>query len=144
MELEIAASQEAVWRALTQPEGRRRWLNDADVRSTWLEGADITIEVTLEGVPRRDRGTVEVADAPSLLRYSLWNSISRRPDRPEHRSRLTFQLAATESGATRLSLVQEAIGSTTAERHVAFFWPVALQVLRDELEGRPRPLLGLG
>jgi hypothetical protein len=106
-------------------------------------GAAITIDVVLEGQLRRDRGTVEAAERPALLQYSLWSSISRRSDRPEHRSAVTFRLAPIESGRTLLTVVHDGLGAATAAPHAAFFWRAALAVLRGELEGRQAGPLAL-
>jgi uncharacterized protein YndB with AHSA1/START domain len=141
-EIRIAVPPEAVWRALTQPTGVRRWMNRTDVRSSWVVGAPIEIDVLLEGEVRHDRGTVEVVDEPRLLRYSLWSAVSRRPDTPENRSRVTFELSPEGEG-TRLSVLHDGLIGA-AGPHVAFFWPVALSVLRDGLEERlPRSSIQL-
>lgn len=135
-EIAIAAPPEAVWRLLTQPDGPRRWMDGAAVRSDWTVGAPVEIELVLEGVLRRDRGTVLAVEPGRLLRYSHWSEISRRPDTPETRSEVTFELTASDDG-TRLRVTQSRLTAAAAGLHARFFWRSALTVLRDEAEGRP-------
>jgi len=133
----IAVPPEMVWRALTQPSGRRGWLADAEATSAWTPGAPVLIDVVLEGRLRHDRGTVLEALPNERLSYSLWNEVSRRADTPDHRSTVTFTLATTEGGGTRLSIEHAGLSAGAAGPHASFFWPVALARLRDELEDRP-------
>ena len=142
-EIEIAAPPAAVWSALTQQSGRRRWLNDAEVTSSWTPGAPIAIDVVLEGREWHDRGTVVEAEPGCLLSYSLWSEVSRRSDVPEHRSIVTFRLAGLDGGGTLLQLMHARLTAGAAGSHAAFFWPVALRGLRDLVEGR-QPALALG
>ena len=136
-EIAIAVAPEVVWRALTQPTGRRSWLADAVVTSVWDVGSAVLIDVVLEGQVRHDRGTVLEAVPNARLSYSLWNEVSRRPDTPETRSIVTFTLAPIDGEGTRLVLVHAGLTAGAAGPHASFFWPVALARLRDELEDRP-------
>jgi len=133
----IAVPPEVVWRALTQRNGRRSWLAGADVTSAWTPGAQVLIDVILEGLVRHDRGTVLDAVPSERLSYSMWTEVSRRADTPDHRSTVTFTLAADEDGGTRLTVEHMGLTAGAAGPHASFFWPVALARLRDELEDRP-------
>ncbi|MFN8623571.1 MAG: SRPBCC domain-containing protein [Chloroflexota bacterium] len=137
-ELTIAVPRPTVWTALVQPSGARRWMHGATVTSTWAPGASVAVEVRLEGDVRHDRGTVLDADAPALLRWNTWSAISRRPDTEADRSIITVRLSEPRAGATVLHLRHERL-DVVAWHHVAVFWPVALGLLRDLLEGTARP-----
>jgi uncharacterized protein YndB with AHSA1/START domain len=58
--VEIAASGNQVWRALTEPDLILQWMSGAQVESTWQLGSGITFSGTMPNFNKkyRDRGTV--------------------------------------------------------------------------------------
>jgi uncharacterized protein YndB with AHSA1/START domain len=142
-EIAMAAPPAAVWSALSQSGGRRRWLNDATATRSWAPGDPIAIDVALERREWHDCGTVLQAVPGKLLSYSLWNEASRRSDVPEPRSVVTFRLAPGAGGGTNVELEHAGLTCGAAGPHASFFWPAALRGLRDQVEGRP-PALALG
>jgi uncharacterized protein YndB with AHSA1/START domain len=92
LETELDAPPEKVWRALTVPEFVARWLMPNDIEPA--EGHAFRL--------RGENGDIECevveASPPGLLSYS-W----REQGGPD--SLLTFRLAGTEAGGTRLIIV---------------------------------------
>jgi uncharacterized protein YndB with AHSA1/START domain len=134
-QIDIAAPPTTVWGLLVNPHGPRRWMDGAEVRSTWSVGAPISIDVRLEGVVRHDRGTVLAAEPERLLRYSYGSEISRHQDTPDARSEITFELLPRGEGTT-LRLTHGHLTAAAAGPHARLFWTTALEVLRAEAEGR--------
>lgn len=82
LEYELDAPPEKVWRAVTIPALRERWLPDAD-----LAGAE-PLSITGEEV-----------------RYRL-----RESEPPFRESHVTFRIEPNEAGGTRFRIIQEACG----------------------------------
>lgn len=133
--VEIAASSQEVWRALTEPDRIRQWMDGAQVESTWMPGSDITFTGTMPNFNRkyRDRGTVLAVEPGKRLQYSHWSQMSRLPDLPQNRTIFTFTLEASGEN-TRLTLHQENFQSDVAYKHANFFWGVALHMIKKLLE----------
>jgi len=94
-EVELPASAEDVWDALTDPERLAGWLADA-VEVELEPGGELSMR-TLEG--ERRTGWVEHADAPRRL--SFW----WRADGDEETSRVEVLLEPSEEG-TRVTVVE--------------------------------------
>jgi uncharacterized protein YndB with AHSA1/START domain len=95
-ETELDAPPEKVWRALTVPEYVARWLAPADMGPE--EGGAFRLEGEDGGIDCR----IVEATRPHLLRYS-W----REEGGPD--SLVSFRLAATEAGGTRLTIVHSGL-----------------------------------
>lgn len=83
IEYELDAPPEKVWRAVTIPALRERWLPDCD-----LAGAEPESTITGEEV-----------------RYRL-----RESEPPFRESRVTFRIEPNEAGGTRFRIIQQACG----------------------------------
>ena len=101
--VEISASTNEVWRALTEPDKIAQWMGGARVESKWEIGGEITFtgEMTNFNKTYHDRGTVLAIEREKLLKYSHWTELSRLPDAPENRAVITFSLDWT--GDARVS-----------------------------------------
>ncbi|MGN1287249.1 MAG: SRPBCC domain-containing protein [Bradyrhizobium sp.] len=81
LEYELDAPPEKVWRAVTIPALRERWLPDADL-------AGVEPEATITG---------------EEVRYRL-----RESEPPFRESRVTFRIEPNEAGGTRFRIIQQA------------------------------------
>jgi uncharacterized protein YndB with AHSA1/START domain len=133
--VEIAASSQEVWRALTDPDMIRQWMDGAQVESTWLPDSDITFTGTMPNFNKKyhDRGTVLAVEPGKRLQYSHWSEMARLPDLPQNRTIFTFKLDPSDE-KTRLTLLQENFHSEVAYKHANFFWGVALHLIKKLLE----------
>jgi uncharacterized protein YndB with AHSA1/START domain len=133
--IEISASTNDVWRALTEPDLIAQWMGGARVESKWELGSDITFTGEMPNFNKnyRDRGTVLAIERETLLSYSHWTALSRLPDAPENRTVITFSLDWT-GAATRLTVHHERFYSEAAYKHANFFWGFALTDVKNLLE----------
>ena len=133
--IEIYASTNNVWRALTEPDKIAQWMGGARVESKWEVGGDITFTGEMPNFNKtyRDRGTALAIEREKLLKYSHWTEISRLPDTPENRTVITFNLEWT-GAATRLTVRHERFYSEAAYKHANFFWGFALIDVKNLLE----------
>lgn len=133
--IDILASPNRVWRALTEPDQIAQWMAGAQVESTWKLGSDIAFRGTMPNFNRKyeDHGTVLDMVPEQLLRYSHWSQMSRLPDTPENRTIITFVLGALDDG-TRLTFRHENFHYEDEYKHANFFWNVALHIIKKILE----------
>ena len=133
--VEIAASANEVWRTLTETDRIVKWMDGAQVESTWEPGSEIMFRGTMPNFNRkyRDRGTVLAVRPEQLLQYSHWSEMTRRPDLPQNRTVITFTLEPLAE-KTRLTLRQEHFHSDVEYKHANFFWGVALYMIKKLLE----------
>jgi uncharacterized protein YndB with AHSA1/START domain len=133
--IEISASTNDVWRALTEPDKIAQWMGGARVESKWDLGGDITFTGEMANFNKtyRDRGTLLAIDREKLLKYSHWTEFSRLPDAPENRTVIMFSLDWT-GVATRLTVRHERFYSEAAYKHSNFFWSFALADMKSALE----------
>jgi uncharacterized protein YndB with AHSA1/START domain len=132
--IEISASANDVWRALTEPDKIARWMGGARVESQWEPGGDITFTGKLNRKAYRDRGTVLAIEREKLLKYSYWTGMSRLPDVPENRTVITLRLDGS-AGKTHLTVRHDRLTSEAAYKHSNYFWGFALADIKNLLEG---------
>ncbi len=133
----IAAPAPDVWRALTTPALTERWMGAFRLLSSWEVGAPLAIVGQLNGHDYAETGTVLAAEAPTLLRYDHWSRLWRVPDEPGNRAVMTIRLAP-DGDATRISLRHELPAVEAIRPHARFFWTVALDLLRQQVEADRR------
>jgi uncharacterized protein YndB with AHSA1/START domain len=133
--VEINASPDRVWRALTEPDTIEKWMAGARVDAKWEVGSKIIFRGTMPNFNRKyqDHGTVLAIEPEKLLRYSHWSQMSRLPDAPHNRTRVTFILEGTEN-KTRLTVRHENFHYEDEYKHANFFWNVALYTIKKLLE----------
>ena len=132
---EISASPDDVWLILTEPGQIAKWMNGAQVESTWEPGSEIRFSGTMPNFNKkyRDRGTVLASERGKFLQYSHWSEMTRLPDLPQNRTIITFMLEPMDE-KTRLTMSQENFHSEVEYKHANFFWGVALHMIKNLLE----------
>jgi uncharacterized protein YndB with AHSA1/START domain len=131
--IEISASTNGVWLALTETDKIAQWMGGARVESKWDLGGDITFSGKLHKKAYRDRGTVLAIEREKFLKYSHWSGISRLPDLPENRTVITLSLDWTGE-KTRLAVRHEGFYSEATYKHSNFFWGFALTDIKNLVE----------
>jgi uncharacterized protein YndB with AHSA1/START domain len=101
----IAASPEAIFRALTSTAEMKRFFFGADVTSTFRVGSPITFSGTYDGEAYEDKGEILVNDPPRRLSFSHYSPLSGLADVPENYNAVTFDLTPAGT-STRVTLTQ--------------------------------------
>ncbi|MCW3094172.1 MAG: hypothetical protein JWP81_5241 [Ferruginibacter sp.] len=129
----IHATAEQVWDALTTPEIIKQYFFGTNAISDWKEGSPIIFKGEWEGKSYEDKGTILVAEAPKLFRYSYWSSMSGLEDRPENYFTITYELFENE-GDTMLTVTQENIRDEKVAEHTEENWRKVLNDMKALLE----------
>lgn len=124
--VDIRATPEAVWQALTTPEFQAKFWFGARSQADWSKGALVRME--------REGGvdfTGEVLDADPPRRL-VWTFDAGNGEGP---STVTYDLAA-QSGVTRLTVTQDDfVDNSRLRQSVSKGWPAVLDGLKALLEG---------
>jgi uncharacterized protein YndB with AHSA1/START domain len=131
-EVEISASPQQVWSALTDPELIRQYFFGSTVETSWEPGTPITWSGEYDGTSYQDKGEVIEVVPDQRLVVTHFSPMTGQDDVPENYHRLTYSLTK-EGDATRLTLEQD----NTPEESVDDFqsnWDTMLGNLKELVE----------
>lgn len=134
LEVEVAAAPAAVWRAFTVPELTETWMGGFRMTSTWQVGAPVVLSGRLNGKNYRESGAVLAFQPAERLQFDHWSRLWRIPDGPGNRAVMTVQLEPA-GDVTRVVMTHDLPDVTAIVPHARFFWTVALDQLRQRLDG---------
>jgi len=141
--IDIDTPPSHVWRVLTDPHAMPAWMSDEplEVETRWEIGGPIVLRGILHGRLRfENRGVVQAFEPGRRLRYTHWNTLSRRvlADVPENHAIFSFSLAPSADG-TRLTLVLGNLTDQAVYGHLNFYWDITLMVLKQFCEAARIP-----
>ena len=131
--VEIAATPETIWSALTDAAALKQFMFGSTITSTWKKGAPITWKGEWEGRPYEDKGTVLRSEPPRLLQYTHFSPLMGKPDQPENYH--TLMITLEPSGQkTRVTLEQDNNDTEDARAHSRKNWEMMLASLKKFVE----------
>ena len=122
-----------VWQGLTDPAMVKQYFFGTDLSSDWKVGGPITFSGEWEGHKYQDGGIILAIDAPKLLKYTYWCSMSGTEDKPENYANITYELSE-EEGITTLTIIQDNAGSQEAVDHSEQNWKSIFDGLKKIIE----------
>jgi len=134
--VQINATTSKFWQMLTTPELMKKWMMsdiDIEIITDWKVGSPIEIRGTMNGKDFENKGTVLQFEPERALQYSHLSSLSRLPDRPENYAVVAFRLNPP-GDQTTLTLTLSNFATESIYKHVAFYWNVTLEVLKQMIE----------
>ena len=134
--VQINATTSQFWQMLTTPELMKKWMMsdiDIEIITDWKVGSPIEIRGTMNGKDFENKGTVLQFEPERALQYSHLSSLSRLPDRPENYAVVAFRLNPP-GDQTTLTLTLSNFATESIYKHVAFYWNVTLEVLKQMIE----------
>jgi uncharacterized protein YndB with AHSA1/START domain len=134
--VQINGTTSQVWQMLTTPELMKKWMMsdiDIEIITDWKVGSPIEIRGTMNGKDFENKGTVLQFEPERALQYSQLSSLSRLPDRPENYAVVAFRLNPP-GDQTTLTLTLSNFATESIYKHVAFYWNVTLEVLKQMIE----------
>lgn len=129
----IDATPEKVWLALTSRELIKQYFFGTDALSDWKPGSTLIFQGEWEGNSYQDKGNILEAEPGLLLRYNYWSGFSGLEDIPENYSVVTYRLKAEQKGTT-LDLTQEGFANKEGLAHAESGWTMVLDNLKKLLE----------
>jgi uncharacterized protein YndB with AHSA1/START domain len=131
----IDAPPSLVWELLTAPELMKQWMSETDISivTDWKVGQSIVISGDWYKTGFENKGIVMGFEPERFLAYTHLSSLSRLPDIAENYSVFEFQLRP-EEGKTALSVRLHDFPTETIYRHLAFYWNVAVELVRKLAE----------
>jgi len=131
--VEVEATAEQVWNALTSPELVSQYMFGAEVVSDWQVGGPLVYRGEWEGAPFEDKGTILAIEPARLLRATYFSPSSGLPDVPENYSTVTYELAEA-GGRIRLAVSQDGNASAEAAATAEGNWAMTLAGLKAVVE----------
>ena len=97
-DIEVAASADAVWHALTDPDSVEKYFFGARVDTDWRPGSPIVWRGEFQGKPFEDKGEIVDVEENRLLRVTHFSPLSGLDDVPQNYHTLTFTLDGARAG----------------------------------------------
>jgi uncharacterized protein YndB with AHSA1/START domain len=103
--IDINATADRVWRALTDPGLVKQWQYGSTLITDWIVGASIRYVAEWEGETVEQWGTILEFRPTTLIRYSLFAPRPDLEDQPENYFTMSYSLEEID-GVTRLTVSQ--------------------------------------
>jgi uncharacterized protein YndB with AHSA1/START domain len=132
-EIDISASRERVWSALTDPEEIAKYMFGASVQTDWRQGSSITWNGEWEGKPYQDKGEIVEIDPPQRLVVTHFSPLTGQEDRPENYHTVAYELS-DRGGTTHLALSQDNNGDQDEADRASANWGMMLSGLKETVE----------
>ena len=131
--VDISASPDQVWSAITDPAKVKRYFFGSTVESDFRPGSSITWRGEYAGKRFEDKGEVIEAVPHERLRVTHFSPLSGEPDRPENYHELVFSL--DQSGpVTHVTFTQDNNASVNEAQEATENWHAMLQGLKELVE----------
>ena len=131
-QVDVAATPQRVWAALTHPEEIAAYMDGSKVTTTWTVGASITWEGEYDGRSYQDKGKVLIYDEPHVLSVTHYSPMMG-PDQPDNYHTLVYRLAGM-GDSTQLELTQDGCDSTEQAAQFSANWQRVLDGLKGHVE----------
>lgn len=124
-----------VWDALTRSELMKQWMSETEIEiiTDWQVGSPILVQGPWYKTGFKTYGTILHFDPAHRVAYTHLSSLSRLPDKPENYTTLDFHLTET-GGHTVLDLTLSNFPTYTINKHLAFYWNVAVVLIKKFVE----------
>ena len=136
-EVIINAGPAEVWDAISRPELMTQWMSETEIQviTDWKIGNPVIIKGDWYKTGFENGGVVLEYEQERKLRYSHLSSLSRLPNKPENYCVIGFELTPVD-GRTTLKLEVSNFPTEVIYKHMAFYWNVALELLKKFVERR--------
>jgi uncharacterized protein YndB with AHSA1/START domain len=131
--VEISASPQQVWDALTDSEAIARFMFGAKVDTDWEVGSPITWTGEYDGNQFQDKGEILEIVEPRRLRMTHFSPLTGEDDVPENYHTLDYQVMDA-GDSTRVTLDQDGNDSEEQAAQFSSNWQAMLDQLKSYVE----------
>ncbi|MGH3036846.1 MAG: SRPBCC domain-containing protein [Gaiellaceae bacterium] len=133
--IEIEASPDQVWSALTEPDQIEKYMFGSRVETDWQPGSPIVWKGEYEGTRYEDKGEIVEIEPTRRLKVTHFSPMSGQEDVPDNYHTLVYELEEHD-GKTHVSLSQDGNATEEAAEHSKANWQQMLSDLKQVVEGR--------
>ena len=133
-EVEIDASPDEVWEALTDPDAIKEYMFGSEVVTDWAQGSPIVWKGEYGGKQYEDRGEILEIEPGRRLKVSHFSPLSELEDVPDNYHTIVYELEPVAGGLTELTLRQDNNSSEDEAEHSRANWEKMLSGLKDVVE----------
>jgi uncharacterized protein YndB with AHSA1/START domain len=131
--VDVDASPEEVWDALTDPAKIADWMSGSKVETDWRVGSPITWQGEYDGRAYEDKGEVLVFVEPTTLSVTHYSPMMGQPDEPESYHTLVYTLSEN-GGGTHVELTQDGCEDEEQAEQFSANWQQMLDGLKAAAE----------
>lgn len=131
--IQINASPDKVWEALTTPELIKKYFFGTNAVSDWKVGSKLEWKGVWEGKEYLDKGVILESDPPRRFMYTYLSSMSGKEDKPENYATVAYELEPV-NGGTRLTIIQDGNASKESAEHSEQNWTMVFNGMKEMLE----------
>jgi len=133
VELDINASPETIWRALTSPKDVKQYMMGAELETDRIVGSPVVWRGEFNGKNFEDKGKVLHYDKPEHLAYTHIRTSSGEKDEPENYREVHIRLSKKED-RTHVVLTQDNNPSVEVKKDSEKNWKIMMQGLKKIAE----------
>jgi uncharacterized protein YndB with AHSA1/START domain len=131
--IDIEATPDRVWAALTDPAQIREFMMGSRVESDWRVGSPITWKGEYDGKRYEDKGEILEVEPGRRLAMTHFSPMSGAEDKPENYHTVVYDLEDI-AGRTHVTLTQDGNSSDEEAEHSTRNWTMMLQGLKKVAE----------
>jgi uncharacterized protein YndB with AHSA1/START domain len=131
--IDIEASAQKVWEALTTPALIRQYFFGTTTVSDWKEGSSLIFKGEWQGKTYEDHGIILKVIPNKLFKYNYWSSMSGMEDKPENYADITYELSEKDD-VTTLTILQDNIPDENMKEHSQQNWKKVMTGLKELVE----------
>lgn len=131
--IDIFATKEKVWDALTNPKVIKQYLFGTEAISDWKVGSTLIFRGGYDGVDYADKGIIKQFEVGEIFQYTYLSTFSGLEDKEENYHLITYHLELMHKGVS-LHLLHENIQNQKAQDHANENWEYVLKEIKEITE----------
>ena len=115
--IQVNATPEKVWEALTNPEIIKEYLFGTETITDWKPGSDIIFQGEYEGTTYKDKGKIVENVLHKIIHYKYWSGFSGVEDVPENYNDVIYTLSSSDNKITTFTWTQKGFATEAGYQH---------------------------